>query len=253
MDFGKENTRNMEFDASSMLSSGQDSVLSKSSRGNDNSHGYRQQPPRRRNSNNSETFQMSGSGSNNNGKKPKSGSKNYGGNGRYQNRYDQQQFNDRNSRYRQQRITRPSSPRPNRSNPFSLEISDFDLRISGEKAIAIQELYSQVQIDPEIVMKLQSLTVIAQSHLYQQHVSYSEFLEQKREHEIGQWLASSTEEERKQYLERTKHMQSITGTAPVISDNVINNSPAHRMSPHTEGTTDRDEDEDVEGEVVSKS
>lgn len=66
------------------------------------------------------------------------------------------------------------------------------------------ELYSGLVVDPDIMMKFQALAIVAQQSLYKQQQNYNEFMEDKRQHEIERWLANMSEEDRRQYLERTK-------------------------------------------------
>lgn len=112
--------------------------------------------------------------------------------------------NDRYGRARQPRHQRPALPQTDPDNPFVFDVSDYDLALSAKTMEEQFELYSGLVVDPDIMMKFQALTIIAQQSLYKQQQNYNEFMEDKRQHEIERWLANMSEEDRRQYLERTK-------------------------------------------------
>lgn len=97
---------------------------------------------------------------------------------------------------------RSLTPRTNQSNPFKFDISAYDLQVSERNIEAIKTIFSSAQVEPDVVVKLQSLTAMSQYYQYMQQQNYNKFYEHKRQHDIEQWLASSTEEDKKLYLDR---------------------------------------------------
>jgi hypothetical protein len=105
------------------------------------------------------------------------------------------------------RIAQPTNhpaitPRINPSNPFQIEISAYDLQVSEQYIETVKTLFSKVQVEPDVVLKIQSLAAISQCYQLMQQQSYNEFFEEKRQYDINQWLASCREEDKKLYLDR---------------------------------------------------
>lgn len=147
--------------------------------------------------------------------------------------------NDRFGRARQPRHQRPALPQTDPDNPFVFEVSDYDLALSAKTMEEQFELYSGLVVDPDIMMKFQALTIIAQQSLYKQQQNYNEFMEDKRQHEIERWLANMSEEDRRQYLERTKlagsrfsssTFSSTTSSAAAVSNAATDSSSAEALS-----------------------
>lgn len=141
--------------------------------------------------------------------------------------YDSMSSNSDRERYggrnRAPRYQRNPLPQTDPENPFVFEISDYDVELSTRTMQAQYELYSQLTVDQDILQKFQALAAVAQQNLYRQQSNYNEFMEDKRQHEIERWLASMSEEDRRQYLERTKMAgarQPVTTKAQQPKDNV---------------------------------
>lgn len=94
------------------------------------------------------------------------------------------------------------TPRIDAANPFKFEISTYDLQVSEQNIETVKTLFSNVHVEPDVISKLQSLTAMSQYYQYMQQQNYNEFYEQKRQHDIEQWLASCSEEDKKLYLDR---------------------------------------------------
>lgn len=143
--------------------------------------------------------------------------------------------NDRYGRARQPRHQRPALPQTDPDNPFVFEVSDYDLALSAKTMEEQFELYSGLVVDPDIMMKFQALTIIAQQSLYKQQQNYNEFMEDKRQHEIERWLANMSEEDRRQYLERTKLAGSRFSASTTISSTTSSAAAASNAATDSSG------------------
>lgn len=146
-------------------------------------------------------------------------------NGKWQrNEQNYDSNSDRFGRNKAPRFQRPAMPQIDPENPFLFEISEYDLQLSAQTMQSQYELYSQLSADPDILVKLQALAAVAQQNLYKQQQNYNEFMEDKRQHDIERWLASMSEEDRRQYLERTKlaGARQPASSATSVSSSIYN-------------------------------
>lgn len=87
-------------------------------------------------------------------------------------------------------------------NPFRFEVSEEDESLCQQTNDRVYNLYQSVVLDEELLKLLQSTYMDIHQYLMQQQKNFCDFYEEKRKHEISNWLASMSETEQKRYYER---------------------------------------------------
>lgn len=86
--------------------------------------------------------------------------------------------------------------------PFNFEVIENDIVICEKTAESMRNMYGRIIVDDVIISKINELAINAQEFLQLQQQNLLKFYDDKKQHDIQNWLASSTEEEQKRYWER---------------------------------------------------